>query len=97
MEYKEQLEEIVQNFDFELVQKTMRLLDWKWAGKKETHIPNISELVHYVMTTCDRCHEQWILTKKGYYVHSGGFLIGVNEFGLLDVKFVLTEWVCENY
>lgn len=87
--YKKQIEDILENFDFEHVRESMVALDWKWvtSNLKFEYIPDIQELKE----TAKHCLEGAI---KSTFSETGGFL-AVNSSGVLNLYFVLEETMNE--
>ncbi len=99
------VDDIMDEFDFEKVQRTMHALDWKWANTQMA-VPSISELkdtaryllIHvYNMRTDEYkdAHHEVPVT-----CGTGGFRATAlcNEDGVVDflkLEFIVTEWECE--
>lgn len=82
--YKQQIKNILEEFDFGRVQKAMKALNWKyWTSDFKEYIPDIQEL----KKTAKECLEHAI---KRNFSESGGFL-ATHEFGVLNLYFVLEE------
>ena len=83
--YKKQIKDILENFDFEYVRKSMVSLDWKWVTSdlKSKYIPDIQELKE----TAKLCLEHAI---ESTFSQTGGFL-AANCSGVLNLYFVLEE------
>lgn len=66
---QEQIDEIMDNFDFEKVHKMMMAVNWKWANKESLYsVPTVSEL-----RTCAR-RLLYRTTDEGIYAcGTGGF------------------------
>jgi hypothetical protein len=90
---KEQIQEIINEFDFEKVNKTMIALDWIWAGSK-THnsIPSIYELKQEAKRLLKDAAEGMLKHDTDYYfVSTGGFCATSSELGL-KLEFIVSEW-----
>jgi len=99
------VDDIMDEFDFEKVQRTMHALDWKWANTQMA-VPSISELkdtaryllIHvYNMRTDEykETHPEVPVT-----CGTGGFRATAlcNEDGVVDflkLEFIVTEWESE--
>lgn len=82
--YKQQIKNILEEFDFGRVQKAMKALNWKyWTSDFKEYIPDIQELKN----TAQHCLEHAI---KCNFSKNGGFL-ATHEFGVLNLYFVLEE------
>lgn len=83
--YKKQIKEILEEFDFENVHESMVSLDWKWVTSdlKHKYIPDIQELKN----TAQHCLEHAV---KYQFSETGGFL-AVHSGGVLNLYFVLEE------
>ena len=86
--YKKQIKDILENFDFEHVRKSMISLDWKyWTSDFKEYFPDIQEL----KKTAKECLEHAI---KCNFSETGGFL-ATNCSGVLNLYFVLEETMNE--
>lgn len=93
------IEEIVKFFDWNRVNKTMIVLDWKWAfSKNENGIPSIEELKESAIKQLKNNYDACELTKKTVKTGSGGFYVEAyynnesNKVDFLKLSFVLTTW-----
>lgn len=75
--------DIMGNFDFDKVHKTMKLLNWKWAN---IGVPSISEIKKNAKYVMNRAYE----LESGYCA-TGGFEAKVTKHGL-SLKFTVTDW-----
>lgn len=86
--YKEQIKNILEEFDFERVKKAMKALNWKyWTSDFKEYIPDIQELKN----TAQRCLEHAI---KHQLSETGGFL-AVHSGGVLNLYFVIEDTMFE--
>ena len=84
--YKQQIKDILDEFDFEHVHDVMVALDWKYSTSDfKEYIPDIQEL----KKTAKECLEHAI---KCNFSETGGFL-ATHEFGVLNLYFVLEETI----
>lgn len=85
-DYGQQIDNIMNNFDFIRVRKTMVTLAWKWSGEQGLYQPNIDDLRrsarHTLMTVVNTCARS---------ISSGGF-IARREDGILSLSFVVSDW-----
>ena len=81
--YEKQIQDILENFDFENVHETMIKLNWTWVTSdlKHEYIPEIEELKNH----SKECLEKAIKYK---WSESGGF-IATNTSGVLNLYFVV--------
>lgn len=97
------INEILANFDFEKVHKTMTLLDWRWVGRG---VPSINEIRDSASERLESAIEQVISSKNkehhdiGWISSSGGLKATAwkNKKGKLEklsLEFVLTDWDTE--
>ena len=101
-----QIQEILENFDFEKVHKVMAFLKWKWAcgydfeGKPVYVTPTEKELVLSALERLNRVWDEYhsIATKENYdcFIISGGFNTTITKFGTLKLEFVLEEYFIED-
>ena len=99
------VDDIIDEFNFEKVQKTMHALDWTWASTQMT-VPSISELKNTARYLLINAYNM----RQGEYKDThpevpvecatGGFVAMAlsNEEGTVDwlkLQFVVTEWESE--
>ena len=83
-DYETQIENILESFDFERVEKAMKALHWKYCTSDfKEYFPDIQELKN----TAKECLEHAI---KRNFSETGGFL-ATHKFGVLNLYFVLEE------
>ena len=83
-DYETQIKNILESFDFERVEKAMKVLHWKYSTSDfKEYFPDIQEL----KKTAKECLEHAI---KCNFSENGGFL-ATHEFGVLNLHFVLEE------
>ena len=89
--YKEQIKNILEEFDFKHVHDSMVALDWHYTDyhKNKSYIPDIQELKN----TAQFCLEHAI---KYQLSETGGFL-AVHSGGVLNLYFVLEETMHDFY
>lgn len=89
------INEIMENFDFVKVEKTMNALSWKWATTNGTsEIPSLQEIKETALDCLDRIKD----FDKGcsYGSGTGGFYVNIdNKRKLLSLQFSVSEW--DNY
>jgi hypothetical protein len=87
--YDEQIEKIMDYFDFGKVAKAMRALGWKWVGSEtESLIPDEPELRQEARRLLKQVNRD---SKQGHFCSCGGFEAR-NEDGCLSLRFVVAEW-----
>lgn len=88
------IENILENFDFEKVRKTMKLLNWTWYDSDE--IPTTYRLIESAREHLESAYNLSLEHNKTCFSTSGGFkaISYVDEEGwyCLELMFVLTEW-----
>ena len=89
--YKQQIKNILEEFDFEHVHDSMVALDWHYTDYHEnkSYIPDIQELKN----TAQHCLEKAV---KYQLSETGGFL-AVHSGGVLNLYFVLEETMNDFY
>ena len=88
--YKQQINDILEEFNFERVEKAMKVLHWKYSTSDfKEYIPDIQDL----KKTAQRCLEHAI---KCNFSENGGFL-ATNFGGVLNLYFVLEETINDFY
>ena len=89
--YKQQIKDILENFDFEHVHESMLALHWHYSDYLENkqYIPDIQELKN----TAQHCLERAV---KYQFSETGGFL-AVHSGGVLNLYFVLEGTINDFY
>lgn len=80
----DQIDHIMKHFDFARVAKAMHDMNWTWAGS--VLIPSIREMKEVARERLEN------LTDGTTYSSSGGFAASVDQWGHLQLSFVVTEW-----
>ena len=92
------IREIVENFDWEKVNKVMKCLNWRWAfSKTENQIPSIGELVLQGIRLLEEVNHSTLMDKSNHYRGTGGFEakgIYLNESDevILELSFTIESW-----
>lgn len=96
-DYQEDIDYILDNFDFERIKKAMDALNWKYHDSEENTISiyELRKMARYVLKSLIPHVE-----KDCYFIGCGGFHATVNNYGDLDkpvfkLQFVLEEWESE--
>lgn len=87
MNYEEQIEEIMDWFDFGCVAKVMKVLEWEWHGYDG--VPTEPEIRKYA-----RGQLRYVVERNVRYSACGGF-VARNEDGLLSLAFEVESWQVE--
>lgn len=97
------IDEIMEEFDFDKVNKAMYFLNWKWAGEYVT-VEMLKETAEQLLRTAaklrlgDWIHEHW---EQGIMSATGGLQAMAfcdedkSKIVALDLKFVLADWDSE--
>lgn len=93
---KEQIEEIMNNFDFIRVHRVMEELDWEWCWTDG--VPSVEELRYKARQQLNEVTTKY---KSDASVSSGGFKASIkrnykNEL-YLELEFVIEDWNTEYY
>ena len=90
-QYKQQIKDILEEFDFEHVHDSMVALDWHYTDylENKSYIPDIQEL----KKTAKECLEHAV---KCQFSETGGFL-AVHSGGVLNLYFVLEKTMRDFY
>lgn len=86
MDYPEQIDEIMDYFDFRRVHETMKALNWTWADTAPD-VPEEYQLRQVARQLLRRVSER----KFPGLVATGGF-VAKREAGRLSLEFVVSEW-----
>jgi hypothetical protein len=90
---KEQIKEILEEFDFNKVENVMTFLDWKWDNK----IPTTGTIVVQAFNLLEEVYEKCEKYKQEITINSGGFNATAYYFHKdkirLSLKFTITSWI----
>ena len=86
--YQNQIDEIMDNFDFDRVQKMMAATDWTWHTDEGSRMPSQPEL-REVARSCLRT----VAERECFLVGTGGFT-AINREGCLSLYWGVS-WECE--
>ena len=96
---QERMDEVMDWFDFEKVQKVMDFLDWQWFSV--SGVPTIPDMRQYVRKSMREAYEAVIFgdTNKGFN-SSGGFSVKCerdpkDNVIFFHVTFELTNWTTD--
>lgn len=79
----DQIDHIMDHFDFERVAKVMKLMNWTWSDKEPPSIPEMREEARRLLKSLgDEC----------VAVSTGGFYASKDGWGQLGLAFVITDW-----
>jgi hypothetical protein len=92
--------EIMEEFDFEKVQKAMRALNWTWRGSDQSPtVPELQETAEdLLISAIDGIQkERYMEPDVSYYAGTGGFeataALGMDrKLCHLSLKFIVSEW-----
>ena len=76
--YREQIDNIMDGFDFKGARDLMLKTDWTWGDKQ---VPNISTIKKYALSLLEEC-----VNRKLYFASTGGFT-AIKRKGKLDLFF----------
>ena len=101
--FQKEIDEVLKEFNYEKVHKTMQVLDWKWyhPGEDGTKVPSIDEIKYRAKTLLQEAAESAVLTKGEYVIGTGGFRAEAKYYPKEGIKksflwvrlaFVLEDW-----
>ena len=102
MKYKEKIDTIIENFDFEKVELVMSALGWHWSHADGTcykpTVVQLKEMAHDLLNGA--CHGLDVEGEGSFYNRSGGFdasaYVGEDNEVQLRLVFCATEWDTED-
>ena len=79
-DYQDDIDDLIDNFDFDRVETVMQALDWKWANP-ESHpsVPTVPQMRKTARNLLREAAKMAIKTNQGYSVATGGFFARVLE------------------
>jgi hypothetical protein len=86
----DQIDNIIQNFDFEKVHKTMKILKWRWVIGRELVIPSVQQLVEKARSLLIEA------ATKTTSVELGGFK-ATAKYSEKDILCLRLEFILERY
>ena len=101
MTYNQQVEEDIQTimdkFDWKKVQRTMKALKWEWACYGAPTIVQMQERIRYLLNDAAMYALKSPKKKFEYMTGTGGFEVHARRYKdsdkiYLELKFVVTEW-----
>jgi len=98
------INEVLAHFDFDIVHKVMRALNWKWFDTAD--IPTIAELKESAEQRMECAIKQALDPKNtehhdiGFMSHSGGFKAMAwktkkGKLARVQLEFIVTDWDAE--
>lgn len=86
----EAIESIMDNFDFDKVQKVMEFLNWKWVST-ENGIPSVQELRSQARRLIKEAIEEKVR------IATGGFRVDYfyEDEGYVELSFIVDQWSSE--
>ena len=95
MRLRSHIDEVMDEFDFAKVQKTMEFLGWEWAGAEEG-VPREAELRKQVRVLMENCYQQSQRYGNDWSTGTGGFNVKYHfDEDFFEVDFCLTHWTTE--
>jgi len=89
-----EIDYVMDHFDFEKVHKVMTLLDWKWAGyDDELTIGDIRRFARGQIKDCLKCLFKY--NEKEFTIECGGFVTNIYDSGdkiYISLRFSVTSW-----
>ena len=87
----ESINEVMDNFDFERVEKVMNCLEWSWGIGHNEHVPDIYEIKRFARqlladTIIGFSH---LIDDKSLSLSTGGFVATSYRDGSLSLSFVV--------
>ncbi len=99
-EYTRKINDALDNFDFEAVNKVMTFLDWKWGcSEKDESVPTVSRLRKEIRRQLEQCVICYRPGNTDSFIETGGFrtelyfIDGVPEF---RVAFYVADYCTED-
>lgn len=92
VEQIQSMDEVMDNFDFEKVQKVMDCLKWSWGH--ESQIPDIYEIRQFAKRLLADAYIglSHLIEDKSLTLSTGGFTATAYRDGSLSLSFVVEEW-----
>jgi hypothetical protein len=88
---RDQIDEIMDYFDFDRVHKVMTLINWRWGLGQDAHVPDKRELRSTarvrLQTACDEYNKNGVFSCN----YSGG-LRGECDEDFVKLSFILADW-----
>jgi len=95
----ETIDELLENFNWEKVHQTMKILDWKWVSSKtESGVPSIGELftksrkmLYDVVSLADQKKEDCLIATGGFIAYAF-YDNSTKQIYHLKLAFEVTSW-----
>jgi len=102
---KDMINEVLANFDFDKVHKTMTLLNWVWAGSdgvptkaelKEAAEYHMNGAIEQVLSPDNKSHTDcaWISASGGFKAMA--WRTKRNKLARVQLEFMVTDWDADN-
>lgn len=85
---QDKIDEIMDNFDFEKVHKTMDVLEWTWAGEGVPEVPSLRARARQLLK--EAC---FIENKSNYSMCSTGGFEAICKVLDYDIENAIEDWV----
>lgn len=89
--YSDQIDEIMDWFDFDKVHKAMVATDWRWTGFDD--VPSVEEIRADARKNLKEVIERH--SEEGGYVYSGGLKASLKKYDegdVLTLEFIVSDW-----
>jgi len=99
---EDMIETVMEHFNWDRAERTMRFLNWTWAGVPGQGVPNINDLKsngRYLINSAvkgaleDKTLRPW----ETFFTATGGMKASVtknkyNQINSINLEFILTSW-----
>jgi hypothetical protein len=89
---KDQIELVMDRFDFARVHNVMTLLDWRWGAGKDSGVPSIREIRACALSILKEAVER---CEIGGFIATGGFRASTQKSGDTGREFLELEFIAE--
>lgn len=87
---QDDIDYIMDNFEFAKVVKTMKALEWEWT---DIGIPDESEVRSFARKLLKQAAAKIVSEEdKSCYIGCGGFVVRKYDDGYLELEFVVAQW-----
>ena len=101
--FQKEIDEVIKEFNFEKVHKTMQVLDWQWyhPGEDGTKVPTLDEIKKRGKELLQEAAESAAMSKGEYVIGTGGFRAEAQyypkkedekSFLWIRLAFILEDW-----
>ena len=84
---QEQIDDIMDSFDFDAVSKCMAILEWGWASENGVDIKKVPDIFEIKKEA-----RRLLRSVNVGSIETGGFKVSIDEDNCLTLEFIVDDW-----